>query len=93
MAKQIYIVVTTSSEREDDAYNQSLRVFDNEQEARTFFKKECDDIYNSLVEFNKEEEYDDREIYCDINENEANIVNDGDNPEIWQVNFYSQTIN
>lgn len=90
MDNQIYIVVTTGATREDDAYNQSVRWFDDEQQARDFFNEKVEDIRKSLIEFNKEEEYFDREVFCDVNGNEANIINDGDNPEIWQVNFYSR---
>lgn len=89
----IYIVVTTSATREDDAYNQSVKVFTNEQEARSFFRQEYEGIEESLRLFNEDDERNDREIYFDITENEANIINnDLCNPEIWQVNFYSQTI-
>ena len=88
MDNQVFIVVTTSTQRYDDAFNQTVRWFSDEQEARDFFKKEVKDICDNLRQFNKEEEYDDREVICDVYENEANIVNTGDDAEIWQVNFY-----
>lgn len=88
MNNQMFIVVTTSTTRYDDAFNQTVKWFDGEQEARDFFKKEVKEICKNLRQFNKEEEYDDREVICDVNEYEANIVNTGDDAEIWQVNFY-----
>lgn len=85
---QMFIVVTTSTTRYDDAFNQTVKWFDGEQEAREFFEKEVKGICDNLRQFNKEEEYDNREVICDVNEYEANIVNTGDDAEIWQVNFY-----
>lgn len=88
MNNQMFIVVTTSTTRYDDAFNQTVKWFDGEQEARYFFEKEVKEICDNLRQFNKEEEYDDREVICDVNEYEASIVNTGDDAEIWQVNFY-----
>lgn len=88
MNNQMFIVVTTSTTRYDDAFNQTVKWFDDEQKARDFFEKEVKEICDNLRQFNKEEEYDDREVICDVNEYEANIVNTGDDAEIWQVNFY-----
>lgn len=89
MAKQIYIVVTTCTSRYDDNFYQKVKAFDDEQKARDFFKQEHESINEDLRHYDSEEVLHGVNVDYDVNGDEATIVRQSFEPEIWQVNFYS----
>lgn len=93
MANQIFIVTTTATSRYDDYFWQDVKAFSNEADAREFFKKEHESINDDLRHYDTDEVLYGVNVIYEVNGDEATIVRESDEPEIWQVNFYSTQIN